>query len=113
MAFQLAVADVERLVVDQQADDLAVRDVQDRLAGLGVAVPGLGVGEGAHLVEPVEVGAGDPVRLALVEIPPQADVPVRQGEDGLRLRDPLEVQVGLLDRPGLEVEQGVDDHGFR
>ena len=40
---QLAVADVERLVLDQQPDDLAVGDVDDRLAVLGVAVAGLGV----------------------------------------------------------------------
>jgi hypothetical protein len=35
---QLAVADVERLVVDEQADDLAVGDVDDRLPQLRVAV---------------------------------------------------------------------------
>ena len=32
VAAQLAVADVERLVVDEQADELAVGDVDDRLA---------------------------------------------------------------------------------
>ena len=35
---QLAVADIERFVLDEQADDLAVRDVDDRLTRLGVAV---------------------------------------------------------------------------
>ena len=39
------VAQVERLVVDEQPDELAVGDVDDRLAGLRVAVPGLGVRE--------------------------------------------------------------------
>ena len=47
MATQLAVAQVERLVVDEQPDELAVGDVDDRLAGLGVAVAGLGVRERA------------------------------------------------------------------
>ena len=42
-AQQLAVAHVERLVVDEQADDLAVGHVDDRLAGLRVAVAGLRV----------------------------------------------------------------------
>jgi hypothetical protein len=32
---QLAVADVERLVVDQQTEDLSVGDVDDRLPGFG------------------------------------------------------------------------------
>ena len=40
---QPPVADVERLVVDQQPDQLAVGDVDDRLAGLRVAVGALGV----------------------------------------------------------------------
>ena len=57
VAAQLAVADVERLVVDQQADDLAVGHVDQRLARLGVAVAGLRVGQRAHLVEAVQVGA--------------------------------------------------------
>ena len=45
MAVQRSVAHVKRRVADEQADDLAVGDVDDRLALLGIAVPGLGVGE--------------------------------------------------------------------
>ena len=56
---QLAVADVERLVVDEEADDLPVRDVHDRLARLRVAVAGLGVRERPQLVEGVQVGPGE------------------------------------------------------
>jgi hypothetical protein len=40
-----AVADIERLVVDEQPDDLAVRDVHHRLARLRIAVAGFGVGQ--------------------------------------------------------------------
>ena len=80
---QRAVAQVERLVVDQQPDQLAVGDVDDRLAGLGVAVAGLGVRQRAQLVERVQVGAGQAVRLALVQVAAQADVPVGQGEHRL------------------------------
>ena len=61
---QAAIAHVERLIVDEQADDLAVGDVQDRLAGFGVAVACFGIGERAQLVERVQVRAGDPVGLA-------------------------------------------------
>ena len=46
-----AVADVEQRVADEQPDQLAVGDVDDRLAGLGVAVAGLGVGKRADLEE--------------------------------------------------------------
>ena len=39
---QLAVADVQRLVFDEQADELAVRHVDARFAGLRITVDGLG-----------------------------------------------------------------------
>ena len=89
---QLAVPHVERLVVDQQPDQLAVGDVEDRLARLGIAVAGLGVGQRALLVERVEVGAGQAVRLALVEVAAQPDVAVGQGEQRLGLRQDVEVE---------------------
>src|SRR5439155_26338877 len=107
---QAPVADVERLVVDEQADDLAVGDVQDRLAGLGEAVSGLGIGEGPHLIERVQVGPGDPVRLPLVEIAAEADVPVREREHGLRLREHVQVELRFADAPRLDGEGGVGDH---
>ncbi len=94
-----AVAQVERLVVDQQPDDLAVGDVDDGLAGLGVAVAGLGVGQRAGLVEPVQVGAGQAVRLALVQVAAHPDVPVAEGEDRLGLGQPVQVQPDLADAP--------------
>ena len=72
---ELAVPDVERLVVDQQPDQLAVGDVDDGLAGLGEAEAGLRVRQRAQLVEGVEVGAGQAVRLPLVQVAAQADVP--------------------------------------
>ena len=80
------VAHVERLVVDQQADQLAVGHVDQRLALFGIAVAPLGVRQRQRLEEPVQVRAGDDVRLALVEVAAQPDVPVRQGEDRLGLR---------------------------
>src|SRR5581483_345038 len=101
------------LVVDQQPDDLAVRDVDHRLARLRVAVTGLGVRQRSQLVEGVEVGAGQPERLAFVQVAAQADVPVRQGEDRLRLREDVEVELRLADRPGLDREGGVGDHRSR
>ena len=102
---QLAVADVERLVVDQQPDQLAVGDVDDRLAGLGVAVAGLGVRQWAQLVERVEVGAGQAVRLALVQVAAQPDVPVGQREHRLGLGQQVQVETGLADLPRLDRER--------
>ena len=102
---QLAVADVERLVVDQQPDDLAVGDVDDGLAVLRVAVAGLGVRQRAGLVEAVQVGAGEPERLALVEVAAQPDVAVGEREDRLRLGEHVELQAVLGDRPRLDAER--------
>ena len=106
MAQQLAVADVERLVVDEQPDDLAVGDVDDRLAVLGVAVAGLGVRQRARLVEAVEVGARAGRRLALVEVAAQADVAVGEREHRLGLREAVEVAARVSRTPhGSTVEE--------
>ena len=86
MLEQTAVADVERLVVDEQADDLAVGHVHDRLARLRIAETGLGVRKRPQLIERVQIGAGDAVRLAFVEVRPQTDVPVGEREHRLGLR---------------------------
>jgi hypothetical protein len=107
---QFAVADVEGLVVDQQPDRLAVGHVDDGLPRLGEAVARLGVGQRAQLVERVEVGARDAVRLALVEVAAQADVPVAEREDGLGLREDLEVEAGLADMPRLDRVRALADH---
>ena len=110
MPQQVAVADVERLVVDEQPDDLAVRDVDDRLAGVRVAVGGLGVRQRPDLVEGVEVGAGQRERLALVEVAAQADVAVGQREDRLALPEQVEVQAALAHGPRLDVVDLALDH---
>ena len=107
---QLAVAHVERLVVDQQPDQLAVGDVDDGLPGLGVAVARLGVRQRAQLVERVEVGAGQAVRLALVEVAAQPDVPVGQREDRLRLGQHVQVEPGLPDVPRLDRVGALTNH---
>src|SRR5581483_11377625 len=107
---QLSVAHVERLVVDEQADDLPVRHVDDRLTGLRVAVAGLRVRQRPELVERVEVGPRQAVRLALVEVRAQPDVAVREREHRLGLREHVEVEAGLANAPGVDAEGGVADH---
>ena len=107
---ELAVADVEGLVIDEQADDLAVGDVHERLTGLRVAVAGLRVRQRAQLVEGVQVRAGQAERLALVEIRPQPDVPVREGEHRFGLGERVEVELRLAHRPGLDGESGPAAH---
>jgi hypothetical protein len=105
-----AAMDVERFVLDQQPDDLAVGDVDDHLAILGEAVAALAVLERVGLVEAVEVGPGQAAGLALVEVAAQAQVAVGQREDRLRLVEQLEVERGLPHAPPLDREGGVRDH---
>ena len=107
---QPPVAHVERLVVDEQPDQLAVGDVDDRLALLGVAVAGLRVGQRALLEERVEERAGRSGGLALVEVAAQADVPVGQREDRLALRQQLVAQLALAHEPGLDRKDLLPDH---
>ena len=105
-----AVPDIERLVVDQQPDDLAVGDVDDGLPGVGEPVPGLRVGQRPVLVDRVQVGAGEPVGLALVEVAAQADVTVGEREDRLALRDHVQVEGVLGEGPGFSAVRLVRDH---
>ena len=107
---QVAVADIERLVVDQEPDELAVGDVHHALTSLGVAVGQLGRSQWTHLVKRTQVGAWEAVRIALVEVAAHADVAVGQGEHGFGLGHQIEMQTLLCQRPGLTAELGVDDH---
>ncbi len=107
---ELAVADVERLVLHEQPDQLAVGHVDDRLAGVGEAVTRLGVGERPDLVEAAQVAAGEPERLALVEVAAQPDVAIREREHRLGLREGVEVELRLPQGPGLDGECRVLDH---
>ena len=102
----LAVVEVERRVLHQQPDQLAVGDVDHRLALLGEPVAGLGVGQRPLLEEAVEVGAGDDDRLALLERAAHADVPVGQREHRLVHRERGVVQADLGQRPRLDRESG-------
>ena len=107
-----AVADVEGLVVDQQPDELAVGHVDQGLARLRVAVAPLGVRQRPLLVDRVEVGARGAERLALVQVPPQAEVAVAEGEHRLAVGQPGQVEAGLPQAPRLEAERGLV-HGAR
>ena len=70
MLLELAVANVKGFVVDEEADEFAVGDIDDGLPGLGIAVSSLGVGQRAQFVEGVQVGSRKAVRLSLVEVAP-------------------------------------------
>src|SRR5215213_148480 len=63
-----------------------------------------------RLVEAVEVRARQTVRLALLEICPQPDVPVRESEDRLGLGQHGEIQLGLANHPRFGWEEAVLDH---
>ena len=107
---ELAVADIERLIFDKQPDDLAVGYVDQRLSRLGIAVRGLGVGEGHLLEDRVQICARGGVRLAFVEVGAPSDVSVGEREDRLGLAEPVEVQPCLADVPWLACEVVLLDH---
>src|SRR5215831_9085718 len=75
---ELPVPRIEWFVVDQEAKDLAIRDIDDRLPRLGLAVLTLGRLQRAQLVKPVQVRTRGAVRFALVEIAAHADESVRE-----------------------------------
>src|SRR5690606_27644930 len=105
----LPVAHVERLVVDEEADELAVGDVDDRLAGLRVAVATLRVRQRVLLEVARQVGAllGD--GLTLVEVAAQPEVAVGQREERLDLAQRVDVKALLAQAPGLD-RQRVTGH---
>src|SRR5208283_1456721 len=68
------------------------------------------VGQRPDLVEGVQVGARQAVRLALVEVAAQPDVPVGQGEQGFRLGQQVEIEPGFAHMPWIDGESFVGDH---
>ncbi len=110
MAPDLAIANVKGFVVDKQADEFAVGDIDGRLPGFRVGVSSLCIGQRAQLVKGVQVGAGQAVRFPLIEVAPQSDVSVGEGEKGLGLRQGVEVESRLADAPLLNCEGRVFDH---
>jgi hypothetical protein len=111
MRAQFPVAHIERLVIDQQPDELAVGDVDHRLPRLGIAVSRLGVRQRPQLAERVQVRARKAGRFPLIQVPPQPDVAVGQREHRLRLGEHIQVQPGLANRPRLRPECRMLDHG--
>ena len=107
---QVPAVDVQRLVLDQQPDELAVGHVDHALAVLRVAVGALAVAQRDRLVEAVEIGAAEGARLALVEVAAQAQVAVGDGEERLGLGQEVEVELGLAQAPGLGRVGVVVDH---
>ena len=110
MGADLAVADVEGLVVNEKADHLGVGDVDHRLTGFGVAVTRLGEGQRAGLVDAAQVRAWQAVRFAFVQVASQADVAVGESEDGLALCEDVEVERRLPHAPRLDGVGGMGDH---
>jgi hypothetical protein len=98
------VPQIERLVLHQQPDQLAVGDVDDRLTRLRIPVPTLRVRQRAPLVERVQIRPRNRMRLPLVEVAPQPDVPVRQREHRLDLTHPVQIQPRLPHHPRFDRE---------
>src|SRR6516162_9005963 len=107
---QGAIPDVERLVIDKQADYLAIGDIDDGLTGLREAVACLRVRQWSNLIKGVQIAARQRVRVPFVEVAAQADVPVGQGEDGFALREQVQVQPVLNEPPGLGPVGRLLDH---
>jgi len=107
---ELAVANVKGFVVNEEADEFAVSNIDGGLPGLGVGISSLCIRQGAQFVEGVQVGARQAVRLSLIEVGPQSDVSVGEGEKGLGLRQGVEVEFPLADAPLLDREGRMFDH---
>src|SRR5262249_32154855 len=105
-----SVAEVERLVVDEEPDELPVRRVHEELARLGRREADLGRGKGPELVEAAEVGPGEAVRLALVEGAAGTYLPGREREERLDLREEVEPELRLVECPRFDAEARVQDH---
>src|ERR1700678_4176001 len=101
MLVQAPVLDVEQLVVDEQAQQLPVGDVDDRLPRLRVPIAGLRVGKRPGLVEAGQIGAGESGGLTLVEVSAQSEVAVGEREQRLRLSEEVQTQLALPQRPRL------------
>ena len=100
MLEQVAVPHVERLVVDEQTQQLAVGDVDDRLTAFRITEARFGIRQRTDFVERVQVGARQTVWFALIEIAAKSDVTVRQREQRFGLVQPVEVELGFADMPG-------------
>lgn len=94
-----AVAHVQRLVLDQQPDDLAVGHVDDGLAFLRIAVTAFGVREFVLFVEAVEIRAGQPARFAFLKRAAQSDVSVRHREGGFGALQRIHVETAPAQLP--------------
>jgi hypothetical protein len=82
------------------------------LSRLRVPVPSLGIRQRPDLIKTGQVGPEQSVRLALVEIPPQPDMPVREREHRLGLSKPLEVKLDLAQRPRVDQKRRMLDHAL-
>src|SRR5699024_4043993 len=90
----LPVAQVERGIAHEQADQFPVGHVHHGLARFGEPVSGLGMRQGPLLVEAVDVGARHHPRFALFEAAAHADVPVGQRDQGFAGRQLRHGQTG-------------------
>ena len=91
-------ANVERLVVNVEPNQRAVRGVDDRLSGSRITVGGLRIDDRPGLVERVDERALLKDRRALVEGAANAHVPVGQGKQRFHLRHSRGIEL-LLHQP--------------
>src|SRR5215471_10446119 len=110
MAYQRAVPHIEGLVVDQEADDLAVGDVDHGLARLGIAVGRLRIRQRTDLIKAVQERAGRKGWFTLFEVAAQPDMPVGEGEDRFRLPEQVKMQLALRNAPRVDREDVRADH---
>jgi len=107
---QLAVPDIERLILDQQPDDLAIRDAHHRLPILGITIPSLRTRQRPRLIQPSEIDPRQPKRLPLVEVRPHPHVPIGEREHQLCLHQEPKIKRSHVNRPPLNHKPRVLDH---
>jgi hypothetical protein len=101
---QLAITNVEGLIIDEQSDQLAIGCVDQCLTRLRSAVLALGFQERTQLIETVEIRSRQSMWLAFVEISAHTDVTVGKSEQRLSLGQDFEIQSSFMKPPRLDAK---------
>src|SRR5579875_1131841 len=76
-----AIPDIKGFIVDKEANDLAISNVDDRLPGFRVGIAALCVRQRTQFVERIQVGTGKAVRHPLIQIAAQSNMSVGKSEN--------------------------------
>src|SRR6266487_3659006 len=110
MALDPPVPYIKGFVVNEETNNFAIRDIDNGLPGLGVAISRLCIWQWAQLIDGVQVGTGKAMRLPLIEVAPKPNMSIGEGENGFRLCQDVKVESRLANTPLINGESGMIDH---